>query len=143
MNAMKDAIRAKRLGEEPKGLMSESLAVAKEEPEQEGKSLNDLVATLSDDDKKQLMLLLKQDMAPQGAKEIANGAPSSEEQMIVDEKATIEGAEGDEDQTDEIGKSMLETRFKNQNANSNQAPRNLGERVQMSIRDRLKGKGKI
>ena len=111
------------------------------------KDLHGLVASLSSSEKHNLKSILDND---KGAMAINKGEPSSEE------KGKIEAAIGEENQessleeqqespshdSDEIARSMLDSRHLGSNPPQGK-PRNLGERMKMSLASKLKGKGKI
>lgn len=112
-----------------------------------GKDLHGLVASLSDDEKHQLKGILD---GKNSAQEINKGGPSSEEKGKINQamqagnqKSSMEqGEEANESgvDSDEIGKSMLDSRFM---SNPPAQARNLGERVKLDIHNKLKAKGKI
>lgn len=115
-----------------------------------GKDLHGFVAGLSHDEKSKLKSILND--SSQNTQAIAKGGPSSEEQgkiaqamaqenqmNALDEASEHEGIS--EDQSDEIGKSMLDSRHINGMAT--EKPKNLGERAKQYIAAKLKAKGKI
>jgi hypothetical protein len=116
------------------------------------KDLHGIVASLSDDQKGKLKGILDNHMADSMG--IAKGNPSSEEQGHIADAAKAEsqtnslmdqdGGDGhiSPDQSDEIAKSMLDSRHLGENPPTGK-PRNLGERMKMSVMNKLKTKGKI
>jgi hypothetical protein len=144
MSAMMDAIKQKRGG-------APALAIEAAPTDDGGgdqnQDLKALVASLSDDQKSQLMDMLSQDAGDEtSASDIEKGAPSDEEHSKIAAKMADDSAEddGDDDSSemDEIGKSMLSSSDIAQAGNGRQ-PRNLGERVRMNLAEKLKAKGKI
>jgi hypothetical protein len=115
-----------------------------------GADLHGFVAGLSDQEKSKLKSILSSD---QNAQKIAQGAPSSEEQGKIAEamegESEMHGLEASqdaghgisEDESDEIGKSMLDSRHIRGMAT--EKPKNLGERAKQYIASKLKAKGKI
>jgi hypothetical protein len=115
------------------------------------KDLHGMVASLSDDQKGKLKNILNNQMAdPSG---ISKGNPSSEEQGHIADAAAEEHKENDlinqdeghamdPDQSDAIAKSMLDSRHLGENPPTGK-PRNLGERMKMSVMNKLKAKGKL
>lgn len=113
-----------------------------------GKDLHGLVASLSDNEKHQLKTILSSDSG-KNTSEIEKGAPSSEEQGKIESAMSAENQtnalEEQDDkpsvQSDDIGKSMLDSR--DTGRNPLEKPRNLGERMRMGIASKLKSKGKM
>ena len=115
-----------------------------------GADLHSFVSSLSEGQKHQLKTILEN--AKNTGQEIAKGGPSTEEQGKIKDNMAEENGETDleatqerglsSDEHDEIGKSMLDSRYLGGNPPSHQ-PRNLGERVKMDIHKKLKEKGKI
>lgn len=117
------------------------------------KDLPGFVASLSEHEKHSLKQML--DKNPSSALNIAKGEPSKEEQAKIEQQSAKDmneemqeleamPAKGSvpENESDEIGKSMLDSRHMRGMA-VNDKPRNLGERVKQSIAAKLKAKGKI
>ena len=112
--------------------------------------LHDFVSNLSHSEKQSLKAILEKDKG--SGEQITKGNPSSEEKGKIAEAMQHENAETDmeqqedagvsPDEHDEIGKSMLDSRYLGSNPPSHQ-PRNLGERVKMDIHKKLKEKGKV
>lgn len=115
--------------------------------------LHDFVSSLSEGDKSHLKTIL--DKSNNTAQEIAKGGPSTEEKAAVEktmktnnqrtqmaEDEEHEDASGPHIDSDEIGKSMLDSRFTSGNT-PNVQPKSLGDRVKMDIYNKLKGKGKV
>lgn len=136
MDAMKLALKAKRKG----GLMGGS---------QEGSSsVKELLMSLGEDEKEELKMLLMADEEKTPSNKVQMGEPSSEEKAKIDTMmAAEEMSDEAEDEmdgavdSDEIAMGMLDSRFKN--ADPSMKPRNLSERVKMSMASKLKAKGKI
>lgn len=156
MNPMADAIRKKRMGsvnaEAPDGHMDGA-----NEPGGGGKDLLGLVASLSSDERGKLKDILH--AAGSNDQAIAKGGASSEEQKKIqdqinadDMREKLEDEPGQEagdddggsitpDQSDDIGKSMLDSKYNNGPLESK--PRNLSDRVKNHIASNLKSKGKL
>lgn len=128
MDAMKDALKSKRMG---------GLLVA-----EETSPMQMLVAKLSPEDKEELMSLLQAGQESTSAEAIEDGAPTSEEKGKIEAKIMADGGdEMGEDDSDDIQASMVDSRFKN--AGDDIEPRNLGERAKLYAAKRLKAKGKM
>ncbi len=154
MNPMMAAIRKRKSGGD--GLMgdhSASHSSSVDNGDGQGKDLHGLVASLSPNEKESLKVILAKDHG-MDAQAIAKGAPSAEEHAKIaqasaresqanalDEAQEAEDPGIGEDQSDEIGKSMLDSRHLRGMANDK--PKNLGDRVKQSIAAKLKAKGKI
>ncbi len=114
------------------------------------KDLHGLVASLSDGQKSKLKGIL--DSHVDKSMQIAKGGSSSEEDGKVksaihkenDETALEEKEEHDSGNldSDDLAKSMLDSKHLNGSAPV-APPRNLGERMKMSLAAKLKGKGKL
>jgi len=103
--------------------------------------LKGLVSALSDDQKQELMGLLSGDESGgSDVSEIAKGAPSDQERSKIDAKMSEEPSE--EDESDEIGMSMLSSADMAQ-AGVERPSRSLGDRVRMNMASKLKSKGKL
>ena len=116
------------------------------------KDLHGLVASLNDEEKSKLKSILDKD----ASSEIQKGGPSTNEKSQIqaaikqeDQSNALEqqdtedrypGSGVSEEQSDEIGKSMLERKHMSGDVGK---PRNLGERARMAIASKLKAKGKI
>lgn len=140
MNPMAAAINKRRMGSDdqsPKGLMQDQ-AGSQPESEDGNVDLQGLVESLSDDQKAELMGVLQDNMSDNSA-QVAKGDPSQAEKQEVLQRADGEGIS--EDESDDIGASMLDSKYKS--GAPEMKPRNLGERVKMTIANKLKGKGKI
>lgn len=103
-----------------------------------------LVASLKPHEHEQLRQML--DQKPNTSQAIAKGAASTEEQGKIAEQSAKENQENalhdmDSSQSDDIGKSMLDSR--NMHGPAPEKPRGLGDRVKQSIASKLKSKGKI
>lgn len=144
MSAMIDAIKKRRGlgGGHPHG------GHEGQSEEGGGADLHALIAGLSHEEKSNLQQILSEDMG--NASEITKGAPSSEEHKKIGEaigkenemNAAEEGEEEIENaDSDAIGKSMLDSR--DMGSNPITEPRNLGERMRMSVTNKLKAKGKL
>lgn len=118
----------------------------------EGKNLHAFVAALNDHEKGQLKDILG---GNDKTMEIMKGAPSSEERSKISAASSAENARNEAEESsgghgnavdpidsDEIAKSMLDSRHMGSNAPTGK-PRNLGERMKMGIAAKLKAKGKI
>lgn len=118
----------------------------------QGKDLHGLVASLSDHEKQALKGILDKDV--NGGMDVAKGNPSKQEHQKIaqasqeeNETNAAEAAEQDprlgvgEEQSDEIAKSMLDSRH--MRGMATEKPRNLGERMKQSLASKLKSKGKI
>lgn len=155
MNPMADALKQKRMGlvdtSAPEGHMSD-------ESGHGGKDLLGLVASLSEEERGKLKDILH--AAGSNDMGIQKGDPSSEEQSKISDQINKDAAKksaadasgqepGDEaaeaevspEESDDIGKSMLDSKYNNGPINA--PPRNLGERVKNGIAAKLKGKGKL
>lgn len=155
MDAMHAALK-KRQG---KGLMShgdhmsEHQGMNTDMPQENGKDLHGLVQSLSHEEKGKLKQILAHDQNDKSM-QIAKGGSSSEEDSIVSKKMDEEnkleqledaneaGSTGiGEDESDDIAKSMLDSRH--MRGMANEKPRNLGERMKQGLASKLKSKGKI
>lgn len=118
---------------------------------QGGKDLHGIVASLNDSEKSQLKNILSGD----NTQAIQKGGPSSEERGKIAQESSKQnqmqdmedmsddrGNAVDPIDSDEIAKSMLDSRHMGSNAPTGK-PRNLGERMKMGIASKLKAKGKI
>ena len=134
MSAMLSAIQNRKSG----GMMSEK---PQHELAEGGTDLQSLVDSLSDEQKMELQGLLADSSKPEGsASEIAKGEASTEEQGQIKKSMASDEMIGS-DESDDIGMSMLEGRDKGQTPITE--PRNLGERMRMSVSNKLKAKGKL
>lgn len=148
MNAMLSAIKKKRgAGDHaPTHENMESMSHDSKEGHDGSKDMMSLVASLSDKEKYDLKCVLDGHMASDD-KKIAQGAPSSEEKMKVSEQMNKQNEELEEgpglgeDESDDIAKSMLDSRH--MRGMATEKPRNLGERMKQSLASKLKMKGKI
>ena len=115
------------------------------------KDLHGIAQSLNDGDKSKLHSILSTQLNGKG--NISKGDPSTEEQGKIASAAEEENQENklqdqdggptiSADQSDEIGKSMLDSRHLGENPPTGK-PRNLGERMKMSVMNKLKSKGKI
>lgn len=116
------------------------------------KDLHGFVASLNDHEKSSLKAIL--DGNKTGGDKIAKGQASSEEQgkisQAIGEENQENALEEREEQSpmspghnsDDIAKSMLDSKYTSENP-PNHKPRNLGERMKMSLASKLKAKGKI
>lgn len=143
MNPMSDAIRKKRSGSVDMNIP--------DAPEESGsKNLLGLVASMSDEDRAKLKDILA---ASEGSNEadVEKGAPTKGEHAAIHEKMEADSEEheaeensepGQEASSDEIGRSMLDSRF-NKGTPEGMQPRGLSDRVKFGIADKLKAKGKL
>jgi len=116
------------------------------------KDLHGIAASLNDGEKTKLKSILDSHLDKSMA--IAKGGSSSEEDGKVKSAMDKENKETDlEEQqenssgsavhdSDDIAKSMLDSKHLSDNPPT-EKPRNLGERMKMSLAAKLKGKGKI
>lgn len=128
MDPMRDALKKKRstglLGGGEQAPMGQEAA-----PEGSGQGMEALIQALSPEQKQELMQMLASDIQA-GAKsgDISNGAPSSEEQAIIAEKA-----QGEPDpETDE---------YLSEGHREIDEPRTLSQRAVKGAQDRLKKRG--
>ncbi len=117
------------------------------------KDLHGLVASLSDGEKHKLKSILSNDSGDK-SQAIAKGGPSSQEdakvKSAIDDENNETALQEREEQapgapghdSDDIALSMLDSRHLGGNPPEGK-PRNLGERMKMSLAAKLKGKGKI
>ncbi len=154
MNPMMAAIKKRKSGDG--GMMGDHGAThpsAIDHGDGEGKDLHGLVASLSDHEKSSLKTILDKDQSSNGM-DIAKGNPSKQEHQKIaqasaqeDQENALEEAsespsqEIGEEQSDDIAKSMLDSRH--MRGMATEKPRNLGERMKQSIAAKLKSKGKI
>lgn len=141
MDSMLSAIKAKRQG--LGGAAVDEKTMLNQSPEQEGSGLQGLIEQLSPDQKMELMQLLQQDQS-NSSEDIESGAPSKNEQKIVEAKAAQEQSIGEmpEEESDAIAMSMID-RNSLQKAEAGVKPRGLGDRAKMAMAQNLKGKGKL
>lgn len=155
MNPMMAAIKKRKSGD---GLVGDHSAIHESSIDHgdgsgNGKDLHGLVASLSPHEKMSLQSILQKDSGMDG-QAIAKGMPSKEEHAKIAQASAQESKENmleesqetpqtelSEDQSDDIGKSMLDSRHMRGMATDK--PRNLGDRVKQSIASKLKAKGKI
>lgn len=147
MDPMRAALAQKRKMSSPPPDMDEGYEDQKQTPESgENGGLKQLVASLSDDQKNELMSLLKAETTDESA-DIAKGEPSQDERQAIDAQMAKDDAEsaaedkGEADESDDIAMSMLD--HNSMNAQPGTQPRNLSERVKMSLASKLRSKGKI
>ncbi len=149
MSAMIDAIKKRRMGgheSQAPGHMSKR-GPGVDLPGEGETDLHGLVAGLSDHEKTSLQQILAKD---NGVSAIEKGGASSEERGHIAEQMkkddAMHAAEESEEHaegidSDAIAKSMLDSR--DMGSNPITEPRNLGERMRMSVSNKLKAKGKI
>lgn len=155
MDPMYSAIKKKRglIGDhQGSGHMSQHVSDDTNKSQDHGsKDLHGLVASLSDSEKHQLKGMLNSD----NTQAIMKGGPSSDEKGKIAQESSKQDRENDMEQmsddhgnavdpvdSDEIAKSMLDSRHMGSNAPTGK-PRNLGERMKMGLASKLKAKGKI
>ena len=150
MNPMMAAIKKKRGGMQESDMSGVDESTA--QPTQ-GAGLHEFVAGLNDAQKAQLKGML--DKSSKAVTEIQKGGPSSKEQAMIaeasseenmrnaaiDESDELEMNAGGEDKSDEIAMSMLDHKAKT--GNPDVKPLNLGDRMKMSLAQKLKSKGKL
>ncbi len=141
MSAMMAAIKKKKMGMGD----HQDMGHAAQHADDSGKDLHGLVQSLSHSEKQNLKTLLDADS--KGAEQISKGHASSEEKGHIQEAISkensmndLEDAEGHD--SDDIAKSMLDSKHMSDTLPMDK-PRNLGERMKMSLATKLKGKGKI
>lgn len=142
MDSMLSAIKQRRGGGRQMGMGEEMPAQGASMQEQSAApDMQGLVASLSPEQKQELLMLLSQ---PQQGEGIEKGAPSSEETAAINEEmqAGESDAQAGSEQSDEIAKSMLD-RNSLEKAEAGTKPRGLGDRAKMYMAKKLKGKGKI
>ena len=147
MDAMHAALRAKRAGMKTGGLLHEQAETPDMEmKEEQGVDLKSLVASLSDEQKSELMEMLSGDEAETPATEIEKGAASSEEKKGLRAKVAKDEAMAAEDNepTEETDEAMVNgDRVVMAKMNKGVPPKGLGERAKMAAVERLKAKGKV
>lgn len=121
------------------------------------KDMHSIAQSLDDGQKTKLHSILSTQLSGKG--NIAKGDASTEEQGKIasaaaeenkessllskdDENSNDEGPIANNIDSDAIGKSMLDSRHLGENPPTGK-PRNLGERMKMSVMNKLKAKGKI
>lgn len=139
-----DAVKKKRLGS---GM---SLPEGHGEHEEGGKDLLGLVASLSPEERMKMKDILH---ASDNSSDVEKGDPSSEEHGKINQAMQREaqtdqaesmnepGQEVSDDESDDIGASMLDSKYRNGPIEGK--PRGLGDRVKNSIATKLKEKGKL
>lgn len=143
MNPMSDAIKKRRAG-------SVDMSTPDAPEESGSKNLLGLVANMSEEDRSKLKDILA---ASEGSSstEVEKGAPSKNEHMAIANKMSQdeeseEASEGEdpgqETDSDEIGRSMLDSRLA-KGVPEGMQPRGLSDRVKFGIADKLKAKGKL
>ncbi len=149
MNPMMAAIKKRKASGDAAQGDHQDMVHGSEHADDKQKDLHGFVASLSEGDKHQLKGILAKD-ATGGKNEqhIAKGGASTEEQSKIEGTMAEENKETDleeqqehgvsANQSDDIAKSMLDSR-----SASITQPRNLSERMKMSLASKLKGKGKI
>lgn len=152
MNPMMAAIQKRKSGESLMGDHSAS-HMSEHADVGAGKDLHGMVASLSPHEKEALRGILDKDKGA-GGMDISKGLPSKEEhakiaqasakednQNMLEESQETPSAEMSEDQSDDIAKSMLDSRH--MRGMATEKPRNLGERMKQHLASKLKAKGKI
>lgn len=129
-----------------------------EHTEDADKDLHGIAQSLDEGQKTKLHSILSSHLQGKG-NDIAKGEPSTEEQGKIaeaagnekqtnslmskqDENSNDEHSLVSDVDSDEIGKSMLDSRHLGGNPPTGK-PRNLGERMKMGVMNKLKSKGKI
>ncbi len=148
MNPMMAAIKKRKAGGGAQEGDHQDMGHGSLHADDKQKDLHGLVASLSPDEKHSLKTILNSD---KGSQEIAKGGASTEEkgkiQAAMDEENSESALEEQNEQqpgqsSDDIALSMLDSRHTGANPPT-EKPRNLGERMKMSLASKLKGKGKI
>jgi hypothetical protein len=153
-SAMIAAIQKKKAGTAKEG-DHQDMGHPSEHADDKTKDLHSFVASLSEGDKHQLKgILAKDGSAGKNEMAIAKGGASTEEQGKIADAMAKGNKESDLEEQDEkdsgmmsssdsddIAKSLLDSR--SMGANPITQPRNLSERVKMSLASKLKNKGKI
>lgn len=141
MDAMYSAIKGRR-----GGLLNDHEENAHQMPEEQGApkgggDMQGLVESLSPEQKSQLLALLVQEQAPEGEAKPNDAAAIQKGEMGPGEMAELdaEAGEGHESE-EEIMESMISSADKSR-VDQGAKPRNLGERVKMSLASKLKKKG--
>lgn len=147
-NPMMAALKSRR-----GGLMSHEGQHVEQPSDEGGKDLHGLVASLNPHEKEALKSILDKDKGQNGMA-VSKGEPSSQEHKKIAEASAqeqtrqsaeeaSEQGEGqiDPNDSDEIAKSMLDSRH--MRGMATEKPRNLGERMKQSLTSKLKAKGKI
>ncbi len=148
-NPLADAIKKKRMSS-----MSHDLPSHDGGEGGGGKDLLGIVASLNPDERNKLKDILH--ASTDNSMEIQKGGASSEEQGKIqsqiqddDERQELEAGEaphdpsqeGSENESDDIAKSMLDSKYRNGPIQAK--PRNLAERARNHIAAKLKSKGKL
>ncbi len=149
--AMLSALKKKKQGQAVEG-DHQDMVHSDVHSDDKSKDMHSLVKSLDEGQKSTLKTLLQADAAD--TSKIAKGGPSTEEKghiqdAITKENGTNQLEESQEDSSgsavhdsDDIAKSMLDSKHLGDNPPVGK-PRNLGERMKMSLAAKLKGKGKI
>ncbi len=140
MDGMLGAIKAKRNGS---GLLNE------EQPQkpsaEKSAGMGQLIDSLSDEQKQMLLKMLVQDVMPADTQkiEMGDGMGKGEKMEIEMESEEMDDPYGDyqQESEDEIAESMISSSDMAK-ADTTAKPRNLGERMRMSLASKLKKKGK-
>lgn len=148
MDAMRLALKQKRMGSDHKGMglmhehEDEEHPAHHEAKEEKGLDLHSLVASLSPEQKSELMEMLSSEEGEEGSEEtssvaIQKGAASSEEKARIHEKMSSEPSE-------DTDLAMLDgDRATMHRVDKGVAPTGLGQRAKMAAAQRLKAKGKV
>lgn len=151
MNAMIAAIKKRKAGGDAVEGDHQDMVHGSEHADDKQKDLHGFVASLSDGDKHQLKSILAKDGGGKNEQHIAKGGASTEEQGKIQDAIGKENQNSDLEEaqegkmspndSDDIAKSMLDSRSLGSNPITQ--PRNLGERMRMSLASKLKSKGKV
>lgn len=143
MDSMLNAIRNKRqsTGEsvDTKTMMGKS---PESESDDGGTGMQDLLTSLTDEQKTELKMLLDQEQSAD-VSQVEKGGPSKNEERIIAKKALEDNESADkemEEEGDDIALSMID-RNSLQKAEQGIKPRDLGDRAKMMAAQRLKQKG--
>lgn len=157
MKAMIAALKAKRGMGGGSGLMHEEAEAEMAPSGKDAQAIQGLIEQLSPAQIEQLKAMLGGGSPDANSNDVSmginKGNPSKQEQMKIAaaaseeneqnalEEANAPTTEISEEQSDEIAKSMLDSRH--MRGMATEKPRNLGERMKQSLASKLKMKGKI
>jgi hypothetical protein len=147
MDAMYAAIKKRKSGGQSLQGDHQDMSHDSQHADDAQKDLHGLVASLQPHEKEALKNILDKDKDV--SQEIQKGGPSTDERGEIEssvqdenQKNALEAQEdGPKVDSDEIGKSMLDSRFTGNGPMPK--PRNLGERAKVHIAQNLKHKGKL
>ncbi|MES1988825.1 MAG: hypothetical protein V4440_12515 [Pseudomonadota bacterium] len=141
--AMLAAIKKKKQGDTVMG-DHQDVSHSSQHADDNSKDLHGLVESLNPDEKDKLKTILNNDGKTE--QNIAKGGASSEEHAKIAAAMPQENGmtdlEDKQDHDDDIAKSMLDSRHMSGTV-TQAPPRNLSDRVKMSLASKLKQRGKI